>query len=99
MPLSKKRDRERKRAQRRIGVKAIMSSADVRAMHLAGIDPEYIEEETGKVSSRLFYALMRDRDAARAHLGWIHDAKVREEDEMSKAFDNYELRHGLRREN
>ena len=52
-------------------VGTIMSSADVRAMRAAGLDPEYVEGERGKVSSRIYYALLRDRDAARAHLGWL----------------------------
>lgn len=76
MPLSKARDAERKRQLRRLGVKSIMSSADVRAMRRAGLDPEQIESEAGKVASSVFYALLRDRDAIKAHLGWHHEATL-----------------------
>lgn len=74
MPLSKARMRELKRKTRRLGVKAILSASDVRAMRAAGLNPEDIENETGKVSSRIYYALMRDRDAIKTHLTWHHEA-------------------------
>ena len=74
MPISKARDAERKRKQRRNGVSSIMSSADVRAMHKAGLTPEYIEDEPGKIKASLYYALLRDRDAIKEHLGWLQDA-------------------------
>ena len=74
MPLSKKRDRERKRRLRRLGVTSIMSSADVRAMRMAGLNPEDVGDERGKVSSSVYYALMRDRDAIKAHLSWHHES-------------------------
>ena len=74
MPLSKAKNRERMRKLRRLGVKAVMSSADVRAMRRAGLDPENIGDEAGKVSSAVYYALLRDRDAIKAHLGWHHEA-------------------------
>ena len=75
MPLSKARMRELKRRTRRLGIQSIMSSADVRAMRIAGIDPEYIENEAGKVSSRVYYALLRDRDAVKAHLSWLQESE------------------------
>ena len=102
MPISKKRMRELKRKERLLREKArdlhvteVLSAADVRAIRLANLDPEDIEAEENKVSSNIFYALMRDRDAARAHLDWHHDAIDREKREMAGTFDNYELRHGL----
>ena len=80
MPLSKERMRERKRVERKrkrlqsiLNVRSIMSPSDIRAMRRAGIDPEYIENETGKVSSYLYYALLRDRDAVKGHLSWLQD--------------------------
>jgi len=73
MPLSKQRNKERMQKIRRLGVKHIMTSADIRAMRAAGIDPEYIDDEVGKVSSRVYYALLRDRDAIKAHLTWLQD--------------------------
>jgi len=80
MPLSKERDKERKKLERsrkartlELNVGTIMTTADVRAMRAAGITSEYIENETGKVASRLYYALLRDRDAIRAHLSWLQN--------------------------
>ena len=83
MPLSKAKQakrmrehRERKKMQGLLKVKSIMTSADIRAMRAAGLTPEDIENETGKVSSYLYYALLRDRDAFKAHLSWLqHDLK------------------------
>ena len=78
MPLSKERmrrrkklERERKKVQRFLRVKSILTSADIRAMKAAGLSPEDIENETGKVASYLYYALLRDRDAVKAHLSWL----------------------------
>lgn len=84
MPLSKKNQaawmrhyRKERREEREnvyfLGVKDIISKADVRAMRKVGLNPENIENESGKVSSRSFYALQRDRDAIKAHLSWHHD--------------------------
>jgi len=80
MPLSKERDKERKRLERslkrralELKVGAIMSSANVRAMRAAGITPGYVEDESGSVASRVFYALLRDRDAIKAHLSWLQN--------------------------
>ncbi len=74
MPLSKERNKKRMQALRRLNVKSIMSSASVRAMRAAGLRPEDIEPEAGKVSSSIYYALLRDRDAIKAHLSWHHEA-------------------------
>ncbi len=62
------------RQQRRLGVKSVMPPADVRAMRKAGLNPEEIGKEEGQVSSATYYALLRDRDAIKAHLGWHHEA-------------------------
>lgn len=75
MPISKARNRERMSTQRRNGVSSIMSSADVRAMRKAGLTPEYIEDEPGRIKASLYYALLRDRDAVKAHLGWYQEAR------------------------
>jgi len=50
-----------------------MSSADVRAMMESGLTLEDIENETGKVASYLYYALLRDRNAIKAHLSWLQN--------------------------
>jgi hypothetical protein len=49
VPLSKEKDRERKRKLRRNKVSKVMSSADVRAMRRVGIDPEKLGDEGGKI--------------------------------------------------
>ena len=72
MPLSKRRDAERKRQKRRHTGLKVMSSADVRAIRRAGLKPEDIGDEAGNVSSAAYYTLLRDRDAIRAHLDWHH---------------------------
>lgn len=73
MSLSKQRNKERMRTIRRLGITSIMSPADVRAMRVAGITPEYMEDEAGRVSARVYYALLRDRDAIKAHLSWLQN--------------------------
>ena len=74
MPLSKVKNKARMRKLRRFNVKSVMSSADVRAARRAGINPEDIGSEFGKVSANVYYALLRDRDAIKAHLSWHHEA-------------------------
>ena len=82
MPLSKKRKAEyqkrlyweRKRASNPYLVARIARRADIRAMKRAGIDPEYMENEAGKISAFVYYTLLRDRDAIKAHLSWHHEA-------------------------
>lgn len=44
-------------------------------MRQAGIGPEDLGEEVeSRVSYRLFAALLRDRDAIKAHMGWHHES-------------------------
>ena len=44
-------------------------------MRRAGLQPEdLIEEEVQAVSGKVFAALLRDRDAVKAHLSWHHDS-------------------------
>jgi hypothetical protein len=74
VPLSKEKDRERKRKLRRNKVSKVMSSADVRAMRRVGIDPEKLGDEGGKISSRVFYSVVRELEAVRAHLSWHHES-------------------------
>ena len=82
MPLNKE---EKRKYQKRLYwrrkmeanpylVRKVASSADVRAMRAAGLNPENIENEVGKVSSSVYYALMRDRDAIKSHLSWHHES-------------------------
>mgnify|MGYP001577204995 CR=1 FL=1 len=79
MPLSKKRDAERKRqerhAQKRAAGAHLLSKADVRAMRRAGLRVEELEDEEGpQVSFQTFSALLRDRDAIKAHMEWHHES-------------------------
>ena len=68
--FQKKAEKQRADA---LGVKGIMSKADARAMRRAGIRPDDVETGVGKVSSRIYYALMRDRDAIKTHMSWHHE--------------------------
>ena len=82
MPLSKVKQAEwmrvyrlkKRRTDSPYLTAGIVRSADIRAMKRAGIDLEYVEGETGKVSSNVYYALMRDRNAIKAHLDWHHES-------------------------
>ena len=82
MPLSRKKQAgyqrklywERKRARSPYLVTSVMSSANVRAIRKTGLRPEDVEPEASKVSSSVYYALLRDRDAIKAHLSWHHEA-------------------------
>jgi hypothetical protein len=76
VPLSKEKDRERKRKLRRNKVSKVMSSADVRAMRRVGIDPEKLGDEGGKISSRVFYSVVRELEAARARVSWYQESKL-----------------------
>ena len=66
-------ERQLKKKALELRVGTVMSSADVRAMRAAGLDPEYVENERGKVSSRIYYSLLRERDAVRVHLSWLQN--------------------------
>lgn len=75
MPLSKDQNRERMRRARAQGT-SLLAKRNVRAMRRAGIDPEAVDWDEGGpgVSQPVYYALMRDRDAIKAHLGWHHES-------------------------
>lgn len=79
MPFSKAKQAEyqkkRRLAQKRAAGAQLMSSADVRAMRKAGLRVEDLQGEEGeKVSFQTFSALLRDRDAIKAHMGWHHES-------------------------
>ena len=78
MPLSKRRDRLRKRAARRAAQRAsgphVLAPATVRLLRAAGLDPEALP---GPVVPQAVYSALRlDRDAIAAHLSWHHDSEL-----------------------
>jgi len=85
VPLSKAKMRAYMKERRAKAVKPLpgtrfLSKATVRAMRAAGIDPEKVEwgiaESEDHISPSVYYHLVRDRDAIKAHLGWHHDSKT-----------------------
>ena len=72
MPLSKKRDRERKRRDAKAKRPNTISKRDVRALKAAGVAVEDVvgEPPSEKVSGRVVNAIVRRLEAKRARVEW-----------------------------
>ena len=79
MPNSKAKQarvmKENRAEKKRLAGAHLLSKWDVRAMRKAGLRVGDLQGEEGaRVSFQTFSALLRDRDALKAHMAWHHES-------------------------